>query len=242
MLGRSHALSGGAAYAALGQYVWHLPPGYLATGTAIAIGAAVLPDLDTVGSSAARSLGWVSEGLAWVVHRISGGHREGTHTAVGDVICALLAVAAIVTEGVHFRVHLGLVSHELSAGRLVLAFYLALLFGAGMKALKVLRRHGKLRELAAIAGGIWLAWSGFDAHGIAWAILLGTAVHAAGDALTKHGVAWLEPFSSHVFHLLPEHMRLSTGHFTERKIIAPGFVLALGFLSWHAASLPLPTL
>ena len=81
-----------------------------------------------------------------------------------------------------------------------------------------------------------------DSGGIALAILVGTIAHAAGDGLTKHGVPWLEPFSSHVFHLLPKCLRISTGHATERFLIAPAFLLALAFLAYHAITLtPPPT-
>ena len=139
-LGRTHALMGGAAYAALGEYVFHQPPLVLAAGTAISCGAAVLPDMDTVGSSVARSFGLISQGIAYVVRAISGGHREGTHTGAGDVICALIATVAIALEGQHFRVHFGHVSRELSTGRVILGVYLALLLGAGMKALRILHR------------------------------------------------------------------------------------------------------
>jgi membrane-bound metal-dependent hydrolase YbcI (DUF457 family) len=237
MLGRSHALSAGVAYAALGTYVWHPTLPYLATGTAVAIGAGVLSDSDTRGSCVARSFGWASEALAWVVGKISGGHREYTHTGIGDVICALLATGAIALEGTRFHVHLGPVTRELSVGRVILAVYLALLFGAGMKALRVIRRDHR-REFVAVAAAVAMAWSGWDSGGIAWAILVGTACHAAGDALTIHGVPWLLPFSKHEFHLLPEGLRISTGHVVERAIIAPGFLLAGAFLAYHAVTIP----
>jgi len=81
-----------------------------------------------------------------------------------------------------------------------------------------------------------MAWTGWDAGGIAWAILIGTVVHALGDDCTKHGTPWLLPFTDHCFHILPKCMRISTGHFTERRIIAPACVLALGFLALHAVS------
>jgi membrane-bound metal-dependent hydrolase YbcI (DUF457 family) len=225
----------GATYAAAAEYIWHPSLPYLTTGTAIAIGAGVLPDLDTVGSSVARSFGFASEALAVVVRKISGGHREGTHTGVGDAICALIAVAAIALEGVHFHVHLGPFARELSVGRVILALYVALLLSAGAKALRF--GHDHSREVLAFAAGVAIAWSGWDARGIPWAILLGTAVHAAGDGLTIHGVPYLEPFSSHEFHLLPEGMRISTGHFVERVILAPAMLLALAFLAWHAAQM-----
>ena len=208
---------------------------YLATGTALAIGAGVLSDIDTWGSCVARSFGWVTETLALAVHKIAGGHREGTHSGIGDAICALLAVLAISLESVHFRLHLGPVSRELSVGRIMLALYLALLFGAGMKALRHPRRD-LYREVLAIGGAVAMAWSGWDTGGIAWAILIGTMVHALGDDLTKHGTPWLLPFTDHCFHILPKCMRISTGHFTERRIIAPACVLALGFLAFNAVA------
>lgn len=234
-LGRTHGLMAGASYAAVAEYTWHPSLPFLVTGTAIAVGAGVLPDLDTVGSSVARSFGLASEILAHIVRRISGGHREGTHTGAGDVVCALIAVAAIALEGAHFHVHLGPFARELSVGRVILAAYIALLLSAGAKALRF--GHDFTREVLSLAAGIAIAWSGWDARGIPWAILLGTAVHAAGDGLTKHGVPYLEPFSSHEFHLLPEGMRISTGHFVERIVIAPAMVLALGFLAWHAVQM-----
>jgi membrane-bound metal-dependent hydrolase YbcI (DUF457 family) len=237
MLGRSHALSAGVAYAALGTYVWHPTLPYLATGTAVAIGAGVVSDSDTRGSCVARSFGWVTEALAWVVGKISGGHREYTHTGVGDVICALLATGAIALEGTHFHVHLGPVSRELSAGRVILAVYLALLFGAGMKALRVIRRDHR-RELVAVAAAVAMAWSGWDSGGIAWAILVGVVAHAAGDGITEHGIPYGKPFTDRVVHLLPKPLRISTGHVTERAIIAPGFLLAGAFLAYHAVTLP----
>jgi membrane-bound metal-dependent hydrolase YbcI (DUF457 family) len=227
----------GAAYATLGEYVWHQRPAVLAAGTAIACGAGVLPDLDTVGSSVARSFGWITEAMAYVVRAISGGHREDTHTGCGDVLCAAIAVAAIALEAVRFRAHLGPVHRELSAGRLILGAYLALLFGAGMKALRILHRSDLRREAVAVAGAAAMAWSGFDTGGIAWAILLGTFVHCCGDGLTKHGVPWLAPFSKHILHLLPKRWRISTGHFTERWVIAPAMVLALAFLAFNAVRL-----
>ena len=234
-LGRTHALSAGAAYAALGEFVFHQRPAVLLAGTAIACGAGVLPDMDTVGSTVARSFGAATECIAYGVRAISGGHREGTHTGVGDAVCAGLAVLAIALEGVHFRAW----HHELSAGRIVLGAYLAILFGAGMMALRILHRGNGRRYLLAAAAAGAMAWTGFDAGGIAWAILLGTAVHCFGDMLTKHGVAWGRPFTSHVFHLLPERLRLSTGHGAEH-VLDLAMTLTLLALAVHEVMLSLP--
>jgi membrane-bound metal-dependent hydrolase YbcI (DUF457 family) len=234
----AHALSGLTVSVALGTYAWHQPLPVLVTGAALAAGAAVLPDLDTEGSCVARSFGFLSEGLAWIVHRISGGHREYTHTGVGDVLSAALAAGAIAAEpGVErFRLHvLGhVVPVAFSPGRVILAAYLALLFGAGLSALNLIRRDHR-REILAVIAAVVMAWTGWDTGGIAWAILIGTAVHALGDMLTKHGVAYGRPFTRHVFHALPERLRISTGHWGETKVVTPLLLVALGFLIWHDA-------
>ncbi len=44
---------------------------------------ALAPDIDQCGSTSARSLGFVTEALAWVIRKVSGGHRHGTHSLVG---------------------------------------------------------------------------------------------------------------------------------------------------------------
>lgn len=242
-LGRTHALMAAAAYATIGQYVAHQPPAILATGTALAASAGVLSDWDTQGSCVALSFGWITEAMAWCIHRLSGGHREWTHTGVGDVFCALLAVVAIALEPVHFlarfHAHGYTVSRHLSVGELILGAYLAILFGAGMKALRIIRKD-LWREAAAIGLAMVMVVTGWDTGGIAWAILLGTVVHAIGDGLTEHGEAYFRPLTKHVFHLLPKRLRISTGHFVERRLLAPAMVLALGFLAWHMAVVSLP--
>ena len=235
----AHGLSGAAVFAAVDTYIWHQPLPALATGAALAVGAAVLPDIDTQGSCVARSFGWLSEALAWIVHRLSGGHREGTHTGVGDAIAAGLAVLAISLERFIVRFRAGHVTVTVSPGRVMLGIYLALLIGAGLSALNLIRRAHR-RELLAVGAAVAMAWTGWDTGGIAWAILLGTAVHAAGDALTEHGVPWGEPFTRHVFHLLPERFRISTGHVTERAVIVPLLLAALVFVAWHDAGTVLP--
>lgn len=236
----THGPMAGAAYAAAGTYIWHQSLPVLATGTAVAIGAGVLPDLDTMGSCVARSFGLASEALAFGVARLSGGHREGTHTGVGEAVCALIAVIAISLEGTRFHVHLGTFSHQVSAGRLLLGAYLALLFSAGAMSLRLMRRHGLRREVLAITAAAVMVATNWDTGGIAWAILAGTFVHAAGDACTEHGVAWAKPLSGHVFHLLPKPLRISTGHAVERILITPAVLVALGLLAVHAVALAVP--
>jgi hypothetical protein len=236
MRGITHGVSAGVAYLAAGTFIWHQPVPILATGTAVCIGAGVLDDLDQRGSCVARSFGAVTEGLASVVHRISGGHREGTHMAVGNLICAGIAALAIALEGwhpLHLDVH-GYIWRP-SVGRWLLGAYLALLFAAGMKALRHPRRDLR-REVIAVAAASAMVFFNWDTGGIAWAILLGTAVHCAGDSLTEHGDPWLAPFIKHRFHLVPKPLQFTTGTWPETKLIMPALVLASCLLAVHAVA------
>lgn len=236
MRGITHGTSAGVVYAMWGELVKHQSLPVLATGTAICIGAGVLDDLDQRGSCVARSFGAATEGLASVVHRISGGHREGTHEAVGNLICAGLAVLAIALEGWHpFRIHLHGYVWQPSIGRWLLGAYLALLFAAGMKALRHPRRDLR-REVIAIAAAAAMVFFNWDTGGIAWAILIGTVVHCAGDSLTEHGDPWLAPFIKHRFHLLPKPLQFTTGTWPETVVIMPALVVVACLLAVHAVA------
>ena len=54
-------------------------------------GMALLPDLDKCGSSPARCLGFLSEAVAWIIGRLTGGHRHLTHSILGIASFAALA-------------------------------------------------------------------------------------------------------------------------------------------------------
>ena len=80
MMGRTHALSGLVTGVAIGQFWWHLDPAHVAIGGAVTVGAAVLPDIDHPDASVAECFGFVTRGFAWLIGRLSGGHRHGTHS------------------------------------------------------------------------------------------------------------------------------------------------------------------
>jgi membrane-bound metal-dependent hydrolase YbcI (DUF457 family) len=83
MMGRTHALTGAAAWAVLAAAGGVHGPLPVLGGGAVCTVAALLPDLDSVGSAAARSLGFASKGVAYIVRGCSGGHRHGTHSLLG---------------------------------------------------------------------------------------------------------------------------------------------------------------
>ena len=82
MLGRDHALSGALVFAALGPSL-HMTGSHLGAGVLLATGAGVLPDVDHPDSPISREFGFLTEAFAWLVDRLSGGHRHGTHSLVG---------------------------------------------------------------------------------------------------------------------------------------------------------------
>jgi len=135
--GYTHALSGLAAGAAAGEYVKHLPVASTATLAVLAAGFATVPDLDQCHSTAARSLGFLSHGFAWVVQKVSGGHRHGSHSALGVAVFTVLAWAAC-----HYRATV--------PGRAGLAFTVAL---AAASALRALHLGGHHADVAGVAAG-----------------------------------------------------------------------------------------
>src|SRR6201994_288382 len=93
MMGRDHALSGAFAFAALAPLL-HVSEAHLAAGVVLTAGAGVLPDIDHPDSTISRSFGFLTEWFTWVVDRISGGHRHGTHSLIGIAAFTAGAYAA----------------------------------------------------------------------------------------------------------------------------------------------------
>ena len=106
MMGRSHFVLAGAAYAALVVRPLETPLGTLAApllgapwlvdersaqvlSLAIVAACGLGPDLDKAGSTAARSLGVVTRVLSWGIER-GFGHRKGFHSLVGAALAFLL--------------------------------------------------------------------------------------------------------------------------------------------------------
>ena len=87
MLARDHALSGALTFTAVAP-VLHVTGAGLLAGAVFTAGAATLPDIDEPGSTISRTLGFFTEAVSWVVHKVSGGHRKGTHSILGLTVSA----------------------------------------------------------------------------------------------------------------------------------------------------------
>lgn len=185
MLGRNHVATGALA----GLATLPLAPVQTMAGTGAWVlgwaGTALLPDLDSRGSSVARMWGAVTQLPAALIGRLAGGHRWGTH----DLVLAPSAFAAAIGLAGLTR-----------AGQLVV---MALLLGLVLRGLAITGGDARLRgpgvNMALSCTGAW--WlTGSAAHGellamIPWVVAGGVAIHILGDALTLSGVpvpvAWL---------------------------------------------------
>lgn len=194
MLGRTHVLSGATTGAAASLYALHLPPAPAATFTIVTAGAALLPDLDHPRASLAHSFGFATKAFAWLIGKVSGGHRHGTHSLAGVTAFTAAAWAAATHQGT-------------LAGRIGLGVLLALVlagatYGAGVK--------GHLADLLAIGGAVALVVTGWGVSLVPLAVALGCATHLAGDMMTDHGCPLAWPLSMRRAHL-PEPFAFTTG-------------------------------
>ena len=244
MLGRDHALSGAVVFAALAPSL-HVTVAHLAAGVVLSAGAGVLPDIDHPDSTISRSFGFLTEWFAWVVDRISGGHRHGTHSLVG---------IAVFTAGVYAAGLFQLSEPKAAAnGHLVFSWHivpaalvLALLYSAALRALHIGGHHG---DLLGIAAALITCFTGADLTKLAvgsWQVpllavvtALGCAAHIAGDELTHGGCPLFWPGSMHEFHLLPRPLQITTAKLCETWVVFPLLLVGLGVAVWHATGHPL---
>ncbi|MEV0520082.1 metal-dependent hydrolase [Nonomuraea sp. NPDC050405] len=217
-MGISHAMTGAVAWSAL-QLIHPQTTPVLVAGLAVTAGAALIPDLDHRDSTASRSLGPLTWVLCRVVQAVSGGHRRATHSLAG---CATLAIA----------VQMAVQARPGVVGTVATAVLLAVIL-ASVVHLVPLRafKRGWLDEILAAVVAIALAmWPGLDLAMLGPAVLVGTLVHALGDAITRQGIPFWWPISRKNVRLA----RFKAGGWTERWVLRPAFVLAIpALLFWE---------
>jgi membrane-bound metal-dependent hydrolase YbcI (DUF457 family) len=225
MLGHSHALSGAVTGTAAGIFL-HMSPPQIAALAGFTAGMALLPDLDKCGSSPARSCGFLSEGVAWTIGKISGGHRHATHSILGIAIFTVLAWLSC-----QYRADV--------AGKTGLALLMTLSVAGALEALRIARGHWA--DLVGVAVASWEIWFGYGLRLIPLAVLIGCSTHIVGDMLTDSGCMLGYPAWRHRFHLLPEPFAFTTGTRPELLIVDPILTGALVILAVWAADPSLPS-
>lgn len=198
MMGRTHALSGAVAGAGVAAWAYEPRP-VIALAAVVTAGAALLPDSDHPDGSVARTCGPLTQGFAWLVGKVSGGHRHLTHSLLG---CATFTAISWVFA--HYR------------WRWVLALLLALLLASALRALRI---RGPLAELGALAGAAALAWTCWQITLLPWAVGIGCVAHLLGDGATREGIPLFAPLLHRRVHLLGP-VRFTTGHLAEKFIAA----------------------
>lgn len=154
-------------------------------GAVVAAGAALLPDADHHNASIAHSLPPVSEWLCRVIGRISGGHRNGTHSVLG--VAAFMLVAWLLS-----RLSLPAESGTLQIGAGAMTVVLA---SFAVRTLHFLPEAARKAPwlLGLLLGGLVVVGLGEQGWWFVLAVGLGAAVHIAGDMLTDGGCNLLWP-------------------------------------------------
>jgi len=205
MMGRTHAVSGTAAW--LAAYptldgLIGLTPGQTVAGCALTAGAAMLPDVDAGGfylkrhgiiwwphawgSSISRTYGWLTAGLSAIIRFLAGGeHRRGTHAAIGVAAFTALATIPGITGTVYAWLLLGVAIRALDVA-------LPGKFSNGPIS------HGVL--IAVILAVLTVAGVNLEPI-LPGTVALGCSAHIVGDMLTEHGCPLLWPFTKRRFRL-----------------------------------------
>lgn len=191
MKGAHHALCGAAAWVAVASTApWTLgwyptSPLGVVTGALVCAGAALAPDADHHDATVANSLRPLSQWVCDVVGKVSGGHRNGTHSLLG--IAAFTGLAWAVGKVTVATEVLG----DLAVGAGLVS---VLLVAFAAQALRLTRRRRDSWPLAlALATFITVA-APTEWDWLPVAVGLGAAVHVAGDMLTDAGVPLLWPW------------------------------------------------
>jgi membrane-bound metal-dependent hydrolase YbcI (DUF457 family) len=225
MMARAHVLTGLLAGCGIVALVPSAPAPVRVLAVATAGGAALLADLDTPSSTAARSLGPVTRllargiGLAClaVYHATrteadpasrQDGHRLATHTVPGCLLAASLAAAACLLHPAAGAAVLGLLGGLLGLGLRLAAAGLAV--GTGALGWWTLTTHP----------GWWPL--------VAAAVLAGTLAHLAGDALTPAGLplAWPLVTRGRRWHPVTAPVTFPAGGAEEALLVTPALLVA----------------
>lgn len=231
VMGPTHAMSGAAAGFVLPLVLPGVPhtPAMAFTYAGVCAGAALLPDIDSPGSTVSRSLGpltWLLSKaiskVSWAFYQLTASHRDNrtgshrtlTHTALFTVLIGG-GIAALTGWGGKGAV----------AGVL---FFMASLAIRGLLA-DWAKKNGWVAITVVAAVLTFVAWQTLPAGGQAWlgvAVGAGVFLHDLGDAITQNGCAFLAPFArvkgkNWWEFSLPSGLRITAGGAGEKVALLP---------------------
>jgi membrane-bound metal-dependent hydrolase YbcI (DUF457 family) len=239
MLGRSHLVSGTAAFTG-STLVLHYSPSQVITGLIVVTCAALLPDIDHQKAYISNVYGPVTVGFSHLVATLAGGHRKGTHSLLGIFLLGALAQICVTHR------------HAWWADTLLSAL-LIVTVAAGLKILtrpaqkKAARDRAKRRRMAKTLAGTHGPAPRIPLHPLSWidellpipvvialvfltnvnmdavppALMMGCLVHVLGDCLTNSGCPIFWPVSR--WRL--KFGLFSTGKKVERWVVFPVMIL-----------------
>lgn len=208
MMGRTHALTGYAAGIGATYAVTLSVPAAI-VGTVLCAGAALVPDIDHKEATITKTFGPVTRLLSVLVRKISGGHRYGTHSALG-----IMAIGAMAQYGVMYR-------HTSVPAQVILIVLMCLAFAGPIRLLRIPGWIDDLAPIPVVIGIVCFTSVPLDV--VPPALMLGCAIHVLGDVVTKGGCPLLWPFSLKRFKL----DLFKTNGITERYVVIPVVILAI---------------
>ncbi len=191
MMGGNHAACGAAAWVAVTStgthaFGWYpLEPAGVMIGALVTAGAALICDSDHRRSSIAYALPPVTNVLAFLIGKISGGHRNGTHSIVGVVAFILLAALAASWQPV-------ILGQQVSLGAGLLCMFLVAI---ALKTLGVFHRRSVLANwFFGLAGAAVVCFfAPVQGPWLPLAMGIGVTAHILGDLTTVGGVPLFWP-------------------------------------------------
>lgn len=207
MMGRTHALTGYAAGIGATYVVTMSVPAAI-VGTVLCAGAALVPDIDHKDATITKTFGPATKALSLAVRKISGGHRWGTHSVLGIAAIGAMAQYGVMNRG------------SMSAN-VILCVLMCLALGG---AVRLLRIPGWFDDVAPVPVVIGIVcFTSVPLNVVPPALMLGCAIHVAGDLVTKGGCPLLWPFSRTRYKL----DLFKTNGFTERYVVTPTVIMCI---------------
>lgn len=207
MMGRSHWLSGLAAGVG-GAYLTGVPIWDGILGAALCTGAAILPDIDHPRSTVSNMYGPLTRSFCWIMGKLTGGHRRGTHSVAG---VALLGIVA----------QLGVENRETIPGMVALSVIMILCLAGAVRIMKIPGWIDDVLPIPLVLGVVVLTDIRLDTVPVA--VMLGCLIHILGDMVTPMGcpIYWPVSGKNVRFNLFKTNGRV------ERWIVVPLLIIVI---------------